>query len=122
MIRTRLRPPARLFLVTFDLTSTVPGDARYRAADSALEGQGEVFRPVKQVRLVITRSSPARLKASVVQRVGRAASILIVPITAMSAWHIYGRGKPRAWREFVAAVEAADIAVEGLSADIDGPD
>ena len=91
-------------------------------ADDSLSLHGEVFRPVKQMRLLITSSGPERIKSSLFQRLGRNITILIVPIDAVAAWHIFGPGKPREWRNFVRAVEAAGIDVEGLSRDTDSLD
>lgn len=87
--------------------------------EDSLKLHGDVFNPIKQVRLVITTASAAQLEASIMQRAGRAAAVLILPVTAVDAWHIYGRGKARMWRAFVAALDAAGIGVDGLTSDLD---
>lgn len=105
----------RLLLVTFDLTRTTPGDRRYAEADEALSLHGELFKPVKQLRFLITSQTSARIKASLEQRVGRSSSIVVIPLTSLPAWRIYGRQKQEEWQRFVAAVRARGIPVVGLN-------
>lgn len=104
----------RVLLVTFDLTRTVAGDRRYTEADQTLELYGQLFKPVKQLRLLTTHTS-RRIKAALEQRIGRSASILIVPLTSVPAWRIHGHQKILEWRRFVRAVESRGIAINGLS-------
>lgn len=109
------RRPVRLLLTTFDLTDTRPGDSRYRAADETLAMYGQLFKPIKQVRLLISRRSPEVIKLALQQRIGREASVMITPITALPAWRIHGRAKQQEWRRFVAAMQAAGVHVTGLA-------
>lgn len=95
-----IRRPYRLLMITFDLTSTIPGDPRYDDADRALKSHGLIFRPIKQLRLIITRSTSARIKASLDQQIGRSTSVFITPITSIPAWRIHGAAKRREWRDF----------------------
>ena len=113
--------PYRLLLVTFDLTDTIPGDPRYREADAALAFHGDLFRPVKQLRLLITRSTSRRVKASVEQRIGRRATIFVAPITSVPAWRIYGVQKRREWRHFVQALRDRGVEVDYVSENSDNP-
>jgi len=118
-VAIRIRPrPFRLRLVTFDLTNTRPGDGRYRTADEALAFHGHVFRPIKQVRLVLTRAREEAIKASLQQRIGRGESVLVLPLTAIPSWRI-SRGKQREWRRFVEAVEARGLSIAGLSSSVE---
>lgn len=105
----------RLLMVTFDLTDTVPGDARYAAADAALSAFGPVFRPLRQLRLLVTDASSARVRASLEQRVGRDVSILIAPITRVTAWRIFGPTKQKEWTAFVAGLAASGVTISGVS-------
>lgn len=117
-IKTRLRP-YRLLMVTYDLTQTVSGDRRYKDADSSLEIHGMVFRPVKQLRLIITQSTSKAIKASLEQRIGRQSTIFIAPISSIPAWHISGIAKRREWRRFVQALTDNNIDVRYVSQDTD---
>ena len=109
--------PHRLLLVTFDLTGTVPGDPRYDQADAALALHGAVFRPVKQLRLLITRSTSRRVKASLDQRLGRQTTIFVSPITSIPAWRIVGVAKRREWRAFVRSLAEHHVAVDHVGSD-----
>ncbi len=110
----------RVLMVTYDLTDTEPGDERYRRADQSLALHGEVFRPVKQIRLVITSSTSRRIKASLEQQIGRDTTILIAPLTSVPAWRVHGAAKRREWRRFADAVDAAGVRVRYLSRDTEG--
>jgi len=105
----------RLLMVTFDLTDTTPGDSRYRQADAALESHGDLFRPVKQTRFLLTRSTSQRVKASLDQRLGRQTSLLIAPLKSLPAWRIYGSAKRREWRQFVDAAALRGVEVQYLT-------
>lgn len=118
-LKLRRPRPYRLLLVTFDLTNTVPGDRRYREADAALAFHGDLFLPVKQLRLLITTSTSKRVKASVEQRIGRRATIFVAPITSIPAWRIYGVQKRREWRHFVQALRDRSVKVDYVSDDSD---
>ena len=107
----------RLLLVTFDLTNTQPGDARYRDADSALAFHGLVYRPVKQLRLLITRSTSKRVKSSLEQRVGARATIFVAPITSIPALRIQGHQKRREWERFVRALSDHGVQVQHVTQD-----
>ena len=122
MTLSPLKPAnTRLLLVTFDLTDTTPGDPRYAAADAALQAFGPVFRPLKQLRLLITRAASVRVRASLEQRIGRDVSILIAPISRVTAWRVFGSAKQQEWSAFVAGLAASGVTVAGVS-DVDlGP-
>ena len=107
----------RLLLVTFDLTNTRPGDARYRDADNALAFHGPVYRPVKQLRLLITRSTSKRVKSSLEQRIGTRATIFVAPITSIPAWRIQGLQKRREWERFVRALSDHGVQVQYVTQD-----
>lgn len=109
--------PYRLLLVTFDLTETVPGDSRYHQADTAIGFHGLVFRPVKQLRLLLTRSTSRAVKASLEQRLGRSTTILVAPLRSIPAWRIYGGAKRREWRRFVQALADHGIDVQYVTDD-----
>jgi hypothetical protein len=109
--------PYRLLLVTFDLTDTVPGDARYKQADAAIAFHGLVFRPVKQLRLLLTRATSRAVKASLEQRLGRSVTILVAPLKSIPAWRIYGVAKRREWRRFVQALAEHGIDVQYVTDD-----
>jgi len=83
---------------------------------------GELFNPVKQIRLLITRASPKRIRASLDQRIGRQTSILVAPLTVLPAWHIYGAGKRRIWRRFVESIRDHGIQIAGLTSDPQNPE
>jgi len=121
-LKLRKPRPYRLLLVTFDLTNTVSGDARYREADAALSFHGSVFRPVKQLRLLISKSTSSRIRASIEQRIGRRTTIFVAPITSIPAWRIYGVQKRREWRRFVQALTDHGVAVRYVSDDPENPD
>lgn len=104
----------RLLLIAFDLTETKPGDARYRAADNKLSEFGVFFRPVKQIRLLLSDASENRIKDSLLQQIGGGETILIVRVTNIPAWRIT-RAKQPEWRLFVAAVEDAGLAITNLT-------
>lgn len=109
--------PMHLLMVAFDLTETTPGDARYRLADAALQTHGEVFWPVKQIRLLLTDRAPSRVKNSLQQQIGASETLLIAPLRSIPEWKIT-RAKQGEWRRFVEAVEAAGIHVDGLTTSI----
>lgn len=109
--------PYRLLLVTFDLTDTVPGDARYKLADASIAFHGLVFRPVKQLRLLLTRSTSRAVKASLEQRLGRSITILVAPLKSIPAWRIHGIAKRREWRRFVHALAEHGIDVQYVTGD-----
>lgn len=111
--------PYRLLMVTYDLTQTVPGDRRYKDADSSLGIHGIVFKPVKQLRLVITKSTSSAIKSSLEQRIGRQATIFIAPISSIPAWKISGIAKRREWKRFVQALADHNIDVRYVSQDAD---
>jgi hypothetical protein len=111
--------PYRLLMVTFDLTGTVAGDRRYAEADQALQLYGDLFKPVKQLRLLITRSPARVIKASLEQRIGRQSSVLVAPLTAIPAWRIQGFRQRNEWLRFVRAVEDHHLSITGLSSVID---
>jgi hypothetical protein len=110
----------RLLMVTYDLTDTRPGDARYRQADAALTGHGDVFRPIKQIRLLITKSTSQRVKASLDQRLGRQTSIFIAPLKSIPAWRVYGTAKRREWRRFVETAASRGVDVKYLEEGSEG--
>ncbi|MBA8903098.1 hypothetical protein FHW17_004010 [Phyllobacterium sp. P30BS-XVII] len=83
----------RVLLVTFDLTNTGPGDPRYKAADDALAFHGEVFSPVKQLRLVLTQANSTRLRSSLEQHLGRNISLMIIEVRNVRQIHIASRTK-----------------------------
>lgn len=118
VVKKKLRP-YRLLLVTFDLTSTQPGDRRYRDADNALSLHGEVYRPVKQLRLLITRSPSGRIKQSPEQRLGRSVTIFLAPLDSIPAWRIHGIAKRREWERFVRSLASHGVAVRYVSEDRD---
>ena len=118
VVRKKLRP-YRLLLVTFDLTHTQPGDRRYREADNALSLHGEVYRPVKQLRLLITRSTSSRIKQSLEQRLGRSVTIFVAPLDSIPAWRIHGTAKRREWERFVRSLASHGVAVRYVSEDGD---
>ena len=105
----------RLYLVTFDLVDTVPGDPRYQAADSSLRMYGPVFRPLKQNRFIITESEPETIRLSLAQRIGSDCSVIVIPIRSVSSWNISRRGKRNEWRKLVSALNAANIQIAGIS-------
>jgi hypothetical protein len=107
-------------MVSFDLTNTRPGDVRYRQADASLKMHGDVFRPVKQIRLLLTRSKSRLIKASLEQRLGRQVSIIIIPVKSIPAWRIYGQEKRREWKRFNDAVNAKRIDIRYLAGDAEG--
>lgn len=109
----------RVLLVTFDLFETVPGDPRYNMADAALKFHGPVFRPVKQLRLLITRSSSNRVKASIEQRIGRQTTIMIAPIKSIPSWRIHGAAKRREWRHFIKALDTYNVQISHVTGDAD---
>jgi len=61
----------RVLLITFDLTQTKPGDSRYRDADHAMSSHGTLFRPVKQVRFLLTSRSSQAIRNSIEQRTAK---------------------------------------------------
>ena len=111
-------PPLRLLLVTFDLTDTQPGDKRYRQVDQSLRVHGLMFKPVNQLRLLLTSSSPDLIKGSMQQRIGRSETLLVMPVTAIPTWRI-ARNRQAEWRRFVDAVEEANVRVAGLTRSVD---
>ena len=117
---TKAIRPHRLLLVTFDLTGTTPGDRRYAQAEAALAAHGPVFRPVKQLRFVVTRSTSRRVKASLDQRLGRSTTILVTPIKSIPAWRIVGVEQRRQWRALVRALEEHGVEVDYLRPDLEG--
>lgn len=110
----------RLLMVTYDLTDTQSGDARYRQADAALTSHGDLFRPIKQIRLLLTKSTSQRVKASLDQRLGRQTSIFIAPLKSIPAWRVYGTAKRREWRRFVEAAESRGVEIKYLEEGSEG--
>jgi len=111
--------PYRLLMATFDLFGTVPGDLRYDQADDALRFHGPVFRPVKQLRLRITQSTCKTVKGSMEQRIGRRATVFVVPLRSIPAWRIFSPPKQLEWRRFVRALEEYDVEVQFVSRDVE---
>jgi hypothetical protein len=73
----RHTPRSRVLLVIFDLSNTAPGDPRYSQADDALKTHGQLFRPIKQLRLLVTTRPSRIVKASLDQRLGSNISLMI---------------------------------------------
>jgi hypothetical protein len=119
-VRPRIRP-LRLLLVTFDLRNTTSGDPRYKAADGTMALYGQLFRPVKQNRLLITNVPARRIRAGVEQRIGIDTSIMILPVTALPEWRIRGVRQRAEWRRLVAALQAAGLEIAGIGASYESP-
>lgn len=105
----------RLLLITFDLTGTVRGDARYQEADAALRQHGSLFNPIKQVRLLITNVRSRRLADILEQRLGRETSILILPVRAINVWSVFDPKKQQEWRRFATAARRAGLEIRRLN-------
>jgi hypothetical protein len=108
-------------MVTFDLYGTVPGDPRYDQADAALSCHGPVFRPVKQLRLLITEATCKAVKASIKQRIGHNATILVVPIRSIPARRIFSPAKQREWRKFIGSLVENDVQIHFVSREVERP-
>jgi hypothetical protein len=106
-------------MATFDLYGTVPGDPRYDQADAALRFHGQMFRPVKQLRFVITRSTCKAVKASIEQRLGRQATVLVVPLKSIPAWKIFSAKKQREWRRFIRALQENGVEILYVTRDVE---
>ncbi|MGR9215061.1 hypothetical protein ACU8KG_28330 (plasmid) [Rhizobium leguminosarum] len=104
----------RVLLVTFDLTNTRPGDPRYKAADDALAFHGEVFSPVKQLRLVLTQANNARIRSSFEQQLGRNISLMIIEVRNVRQIHIANRVKRLDWQRFEWALALVGLNLDGI--------
>ena len=103
----------RVLLVTFDLTGTRPGDARYRAADDAMSSHGTVFKPVKQLRFLLTDRPSILIKNSIEQRTGKI-TIMISPFTRVFQLRVQGAEKRREMARFLAAVREVGLDTSGF--------
>ena len=117
---TKSGRPYRLLLVTFDLFNTKSGDARYARADAALRSKGRLFRPVKQIRLLITRSTSQRVKASLDQQLGKDSTVIVVPITSLPAWRVHTRTKRKEWSDLIQALDDHGVDVRYAAATAEG--
>lgn len=104
----------KVLLVTYDLTNTVPGDPRYKEADDALAMQGDLFRPIKQIRLLLTQKSSLQVRNSLEQRIGLNTSMLIIEMRNVRQLRIANRAKRAEWERFEAALEAVGLDITGL--------
>ncbi|WP_041373528.1 hypothetical protein [Phenylobacterium zucineum] len=107
-------PRKRLLLVAFDLTETTPGDDRYRVADRTLSEFGELFRPVKQIRLLLSDRPADQIRNSLLQKIGGGETVLIARVNNIPAWRIT-RARQAQWRAFVDAVDAAGVPITNLT-------
>lgn len=99
----------RVLLITFDLTQTKPGDRRYRDADDAMSNYGTLFRPVKQVRFLLTRQSSQTIRNSIEQHTGRI-TLMIAPFTRAFQLSVRGKRKREEMDRFLAA--ARDVGLD----------
>ena len=110
------KPELRVLLVTFDLVGTVGGDYRYRQADDALRFMGEVFRPLKQNRFLLSSRDANNVRTSLEQRIGRRGSILVAPVSELGSWRIHS-SKHDEWDRLCRAVRRAGLNIQGLNDD-----
>lgn len=114
------RPRYRCYLITYDLTKTIPGDSRYRNADIAIANYGVLFRPLKQTRLLITDRTALRIRQSLEQQIGGSSSLLIVRVREIPQWRIKGGKQQREWKNFVAALEEHDVDIRHVEEETTG--
>ena len=103
----------RVLLVTFDLTGTRPGDPRYRAADDAMSAHGTLFKPIKQIRFLLTNRSSKLIRGSIEQRTGKV-TIMITPLTRTYQLSVRGNIKRREMAHFLAAARAVGLDTRGF--------
>ncbi len=103
----------RVLLVTFDLTGTSPGDRRYRDADDAMSLHGTLFKPVKQIRFLLTNRPSSLIRGSIEQRTGKI-TIMISPFTRAYQLSVRGVAKRREMARFLAAVQATGLDATGF--------
>lgn len=91
----------RLFLITFDLPGARPGDRRYGDIDRALGRMGDLHKPVKQVRLVVTDALPQRISRRIRHHMGPAGNVTVLRIGRLSAVDITDPVLRRAIRSLI---------------------
>lgn len=80
----RPSPPRRLYLVTFDIPAARGGDPRYGAVDRYLGRIGSLYRPAKQVRMVVTHAPPGAIERGVRHRIGAGGGVMVLRVGALS--------------------------------------
>jgi hypothetical protein len=111
----RKKVPYKVLQVTFDLWGTKPGDARYRMADDALQMHGQLFKPIKQVRFLITKKSSALILRSLDQQIGKRTSIFITELRNIRQIRLGNSSKQEEWDLFEEALAEAGISLPGSS-------
>ncbi len=71
----------RLLIVTFDLPGARGGDPRYGYIDGALHRFGQMKRPIKQVRVLVTTARASTIRATVRRIGGPRANVLVACIS-----------------------------------------
>jgi hypothetical protein len=96
------RPPvSRLFLITFDVPGASGGDRRYRRVDRYLQIIGSMYKPAKQVRLVVTDAPPSAIEAGVRHRIGSGGGVMVLRVGAFSSVDIPDPGIRRRVRSLI---------------------
>ena len=91
----------RIFLITFDIPGATPGDSRYRYVDQFLRRCGTVFKPMKQVRLLVTDENPALVVRGVRARIGAAGNATALRIGKYSSVDCIDPGMQRQIRSLI---------------------
>lgn len=84
MIQSRPRKP-RLFLITFDVPGARGGDRRYHRVDRYLQSIGTMYKPAKQVRLLVSDSPPGVIEAGVRRRIGVGGGVMVLRVGTFSS-------------------------------------
>ena len=74
----------RLFLITFDIPGARPGDKRYGDVDRGLRRLGALYKPLKQVRLLVSDKLPHRIGRRVRHYIGPVGSVTVLRIGRFS--------------------------------------
>jgi hypothetical protein len=79
------KPQRRLFLVTFDIPGARGGDRRYHRVDRYLESVAVVYKPAKQIRLIVTDAPPWAIDRAIRRRIGAGGGVMVLRIARYSS-------------------------------------
>ena len=94
-------PPPRLFLVTFDVPGARGGDPRYHRVDRYLQSIGAMYKPAKQVRLIVTDAPPGVIEGGIRHRIGAGGGVMVLRVGAFSSVDLPDPGARRRVRSLI---------------------